>query len=106
MKPYGMLDANEVDQLPMPMFQEIASYPVPPFTLNRIQNIVNSNSPTYSSNNTYVQDIRDGVGVVNMDFFPIHIQQMPRKSNGADMSPVELLGQISLQELKNQLNNP
>lgn len=89
--PYGMLDCNDINNMPMPMMQEIGSYQVSQFVLDRIQNIINTNSPAYTSNNTFIQDINDGVGVINMDYFPVQITQLPKKSNGQTMSPLEFL---------------
>lgn len=90
-KPYGAIDCNDINNLPMQHFQNLATYVPPSSVLQRIQYIINTNSPAYTTNNTFVQKITDGVGVVNMDFFAVRIIEFPLKTNGQHMTPLEFL---------------
>lgn len=72
------------------MYQSVGSYQVPQSVLTRINSIA-TNTPGYTTGNTFIQDINDGDGVVNMDYFPVHITQLPKNSNNQTMTPLELL---------------
>jgi len=60
--PYGMIDCNDINNMPMSLLQEIGSYQVPQSVLSRI-NYIATHTPGYSTGNTFIQDINDGDGV-------------------------------------------
>lgn len=90
--PYGMIDCDELNNMPMNMLQEIGSYQVPQTILADINIRIWNNGPKYTTNNTFIQDINNGDGVVNLDYFPVHISQLPNDpATNQTMTPLELL---------------
>ncbi len=92
--PYGLLDCNDLQANPnfWSLWQEIGSYEIPQSVIQRMHNIRNDNSPSYTEDNFKILDLYNAYGgVVNCDFFSIHITQLPNNSNGVTMSPIEFL---------------
>ncbi|HET8573698.1 MAG TPA: hypothetical protein VFL76_07490 [Edaphocola sp.] len=90
--PYAMLDCGELGNLPSEVHQEVGNYQIPQSVTNRIQNIRNTYSPQYNQNNFYIQKLENAHGgVVNCDYFPVHITQLPKNSNNQTMTPLEYL---------------
>lgn len=91
--PKGMLDCNNINQLPMNMYQAVGSYQVPSNVLDRLSQISSSQPGTaYSSTYFGVQDINNASGgIVNCDYFAVHITQLPQYTNGTTMTPDQFL---------------
>lgn len=88
----GMLDCNEINSLPMGMYQDVGSYQVPQSVLNRIQDIRNSYPSIFNTDNFKIQSINEATGpVVNLDYFPVHITELPYNSNHVRMTADEFL---------------
>jgi hypothetical protein len=92
-KPFGLIDCDDIAtfELQFPAFRNIASYTPPQAVQDHIDNIISNNSSVYTSGNTFIQKIQNGRGVVNLDLFPVHIQQLPKNASGVTMTPLEFL---------------
>ncbi|MNS44348.1 hypothetical protein D3C72_767890 [compost metagenome] len=92
-KPFGIISCADINAMEdqLPALQNIASYTPPQSVLDKVNWVANNNGPSYSPSNTFIQRVQDGIGVVNMDYFPVHIQQLPKNANGVTMTPLEFL---------------
>lgn len=91
-KPDGMLDCADISSYPMNMYQQVGSYSIPQEVLDRIENIRSAYPSIFNANNFKLQDINDAEGpVVNLDYFPVHITELPNNSNNVQMTPDEFL---------------
>lgn len=93
--PEKMLDCNELSSLPMGMFQQVGSYQIPQSILNRIASI-RANCPPpagYLDPNIFkIQAVTAATGgIVNCDYFTVHISQLPQLPNGAASTPDNFL---------------
>lgn len=90
--PYAMIDCGDLGNLPMPVQQEVGNYQIPQSVSTRIESIRNTYSPQYNQNNFFIQKLENAHGgVVNCDYFPVHIDQLPKNSNNQTMTPLEYL---------------
>ncbi len=87
---FGLLDVpcNQI-----PYWQTIAQYQVPQSVKNKIENIDSQTGWFTSAGIQTLNDSNNGA-VVNMDFFPITITQMPKKTNGQTYTQKELFDYI------------
>ena len=90
-EPFGGLSCSEIDNFPVSMHSEVGSYAVPTDVLTRIASIQSANAPTYTPSNFKVQDVNNGIGVVNVDYYPVDIATLPKTSAGVRMTPLEFL---------------
>jgi hypothetical protein len=76
----GVLPCNTLllfKQFSQQFFNDLTLFSAPQAVKDRIQNIINSNS-NFTSSNFFLQTLNDAKGaVVNCDFFPVNITNMP-----------------------------
>lgn len=77
----------------IPYWQAIAQYSVPTSVKNRIEEIDSQTNWFSSANIQTLHDSNNGA-VVNMDFFPVTVSEMPKKSNGEAFTQKELFDYI------------
>lgn len=89
-KPFTTLSCSELSQLPMNMYQEVASYPMPQSVLNKVSNIQNL-SAFYSNPYFGIKLVNNAWGgIVNCDYFYIDINHLPYQ-NGVQMTADQFL---------------
>lgn len=88
--PLGLLD---VPCSQIPYWQTIAQYQVPQYVKDKISNIDSQTGWFTSAGIQTLNDSNNGA-VVNMDFFPVTITQMPKKSNGELYTQKELFDYV------------
>lgn len=92
--PYSSIPCDSLEILSTfgQMFQRVGNYQVPQNVLNRLDSI-KSISSTIDSSSYFIQSLNDGAStVVNCDFFPVKIIQLPiNYSTGLNFTPSEFL---------------
>jgi len=104
--PKGLLDCEEINQLPMLVYQDIGSYEIPQSVINRINNIRSYNSPLYTENNFKIQKIEDAFGsVVNCDYFYIEISQLPYLNGAPNNGGTQMTASQLIEYFRTHLND-
>jgi hypothetical protein len=88
--PFAMLN---IPCTQLQYWQTIAQHQVPPFVKGKIENIDAQTGLFTSAGIQTLNDANNGA-VVNMDFFPVTISQMPKKPNGQTYTQKELFDHI------------
>lgn len=91
--PYGLIDCNDLIYFQNQVIaaQSVSTYQIPIDVKNRISMMIGNNSQIYSTQNTFIQKLDYGRGVVNMDYFPVYISQLPKNQSGQVMTPLDFL---------------
>lgn len=90
--PFALLD---VPCTQIPYWQSITQHQAPQSVKNKILNIDSQTGWFTSAGIQTLNDANNGA-VVNMDFFPVTINQMPKKMNGEEYTQKELFDHIRL----------
>jgi hypothetical protein len=107
---FGMLPCDSLNLMPFlnygSMYQKVAQYPVPQSVLNRLDSLSTYGpAAVYFGDHFSIQALSDAFGsVVNCDFFPIKISQMPVMANGTPFTPKDLVEYFRLR--KNDFISP
>lgn len=92
LNPFALL---EVPCAQIPYWQTIAQHQAPQSVKDKISNIDSQTGWFTSAGIQTLNDANNGA-VVNMDFFPVTINQMPKKMNGEEYTQKELFDHIRL----------
>jgi hypothetical protein len=94
---FSLLPCDSLTLMPFlsygPMYQKVAQQQVSQAILNKLDSLSTYGpSPIYAGDLFSVQSLNDASGtIVNCDFFPVKISQMPLKPNGIAYTPKELV---------------